>query len=93
MSFCEAGLPNEKLTEMAAELGSDVPFFLFRSAARCRGRGEQVEPVKLPANFRLLLLKPEFGVPTPWAYSRWRDSRELSGNRLPRRRSLAESPS
>jgi 4-diphosphocytidyl-2-C-methyl-D-erythritol kinase len=27
----------------------------------------------------LLLLKPEFGVPTPWAYSRWRDSRELPG--------------
>ena len=30
---------------------------------------------KLP----LLLLKPEFGVPTPWAYQHWRDSRELSG--------------
>ncbi len=27
----------------------------------------------------LLLLKPEFGVSTPWAYQRWRDSRELPG--------------
>jgi 4-diphosphocytidyl-2-C-methyl-D-erythritol kinase len=27
----------------------------------------------------LLLLKPEFGVPTQWAYSRWRDSREIPG--------------
>jgi 4-diphosphocytidyl-2-C-methyl-D-erythritol kinase len=27
----------------------------------------------------MLLLKPEFGVPTQWAYSRWRDSRELPG--------------
>ena len=27
----------------------------------------------------LLLLKPQFGVSTPWAYQRWRDSRELPG--------------
>jgi 4-diphosphocytidyl-2-C-methyl-D-erythritol kinase len=27
----------------------------------------------------VLLLKPEFGVPTQWAYSRWRDSREIPG--------------
>ena len=25
----------------------------------------------------LLLIKPPFGVPTPWAYSRWRDAREI----------------
>ena len=70
-----------RLTSLAAEIGSDVPFFLARSAAICRGRGEIVEPVApLPA-WPLLLLKPEFGVPTPWAYSRWRDSRELPGIR------------
>ena len=33
------------LTNMAAGIGSDVPFFLARSAAICRGRGEIVEPV------------------------------------------------
>jgi 4-diphosphocytidyl-2-C-methyl-D-erythritol kinase len=33
---------------------------------------------KLPA-WPLLLLKPEFGVPTPWAYQRWRDSNGLPG--------------
>ena len=27
----------------------------------------------------MLLLKPGFGVPTQWAYSRWRDSREIPG--------------
>jgi len=25
----------------------------------------------------ILLLKPQFSVPTAWAYSRWRDSREI----------------
>jgi 4-diphosphocytidyl-2-C-methyl-D-erythritol kinase len=26
-----------------------------------------------------LLIKPPFGVPTPWAYQRWSDSREVPG--------------
>ncbi|MGH8094424.1 MAG: 4-(cytidine 5'-diphospho)-2-C-methyl-D-erythritol kinase [Chthoniobacterales bacterium] len=65
------------LTSLAAEIGSDVPFFLVRGAARCRGRGEIVEPVGTLPKLSLLLLKPEFGVPTPWAYGQWRESREL----------------
>lgn len=72
-------IPISRLTNLAAEIGSDVPFFLARSAALCRGRGEIVEPVAALPEWPLLLLKPEFGVPTPWAYSRWRDARELPG--------------
>jgi 4-diphosphocytidyl-2-C-methyl-D-erythritol kinase len=68
-----------RLTNLAAALGSDVPFFLAQSAARCRGRGEIVEAVEALPPLSLLLLKPEFRVPTPWAYSRWRESRELPG--------------
>jgi 4-diphosphocytidyl-2-C-methyl-D-erythritol kinase len=72
-------LPESELMELAAQLGSDVPFFIARSAAICRGRGELVAPVPLHAKLDLLLLKPDFGVPTPWAYGRWKDSRELPG--------------
>ncbi len=72
-------LPREALAKMAAEIGSDVPFFIFESAARCSGRGELVAPTRLTSAIRLLLLKPAFGVPTPWAYSRWSQSRELPG--------------
>jgi 4-diphosphocytidyl-2-C-methyl-D-erythritol kinase len=71
-------LPREELAATAAELGSDVPFFIWQSAARCSGRGEKVDPCTLPA-LPLLLLKPPFGVPTPWAYQRWRESREIPG--------------
>ena len=74
-----AGLPSEELMKLAAQLGSDVPFFIARSAAVCRGRGELVTPIPLDAKFSLLLLKPDFGVPTPWAYGRWKESRELRG--------------
>jgi len=70
-------LPRETLAKMAATIGSDVPFFIFRSAAICKGRGELVNPVKLSNKLSILLLKPDFGVPTEWAYSQWRDSREI----------------
>ena len=75
----ETQLPLPELTRIAAEIGSDVPFFLARSAAWCRGRGEIVEPCALPHSLPLLLIKPPFGVPTPWAYQRWRDSLEIPG--------------
>jgi 4-diphosphocytidyl-2-C-methyl-D-erythritol kinase len=73
----ETRLPQADLLKLAAELGSDVPFFVVRSAAICRGRGELVSPISLKTNLHLLLLKPDFAVPTWWAYGRWKDSREL----------------
>ncbi len=68
-----------RLTTLAAALGSDVPFFLAQGAARCRGRGEIVEPHAGLPRLSLLLFKPEFGIPTPWAYRAWRDAREVPG--------------
>jgi 4-diphosphocytidyl-2-C-methyl-D-erythritol kinase len=73
----ETRLDRKALIDLAAQIGSDVPFFILGSAAICRGRGEIVEPATLPVKFSLLLVKPDFGVPTPWAYGRWNDSREL----------------
>jgi 4-diphosphocytidyl-2-C-methyl-D-erythritol kinase len=75
----ETRLGQKDLIELAAQVGSDVPFFILGSAATCRGRGEIVEPAVLPASLNLLLVKPEFGVPTSWAYQRWKNSRELPG--------------
>lgn len=75
----ETKLARSRLAEMAAQLGSDVPFFICETAAICRGRGEIVDPVALSQRLPLLLLKPEFGVPTPWAYQHWQRARELPG--------------
>jgi len=77
--FFDAKLPLEKLSALAAALGSDVPFFLGGGAAICRGRGELIEPAPLPVRLNLFLLKPSFGVSTAWAYSRWRDTQEIPG--------------
>jgi 4-diphosphocytidyl-2-C-methyl-D-erythritol kinase len=75
----ETNLPRQTLAKLAEMIGSDVPFFIFQSAAVCKGRGELVSPTRLHEQLSVLLLRPGFGVPTQWAYSRWRDSREIPG--------------
>jgi len=75
----EANLPRETLSGLAEAIGSDVPFFIFQSAALCKGRGELVTPLKLQQRLSILLLKPDFSVSSAWAYSRWEDSREIPG--------------
>jgi len=71
-----------QMHELAARLGSDVPFFLRGGAAWCRGRGERIEPADAPPPLRLLLLKPWFGVDTPDAYRRWKDAEPLPDKRM-----------
>src|SRR6266576_3914446 len=74
----ETNLPREALSKMAETIGSDIPFFIFQSAALCKGRGELVTPLKLRQRLSLLLVKPGFVVPTSWAYHHWLGSREIS---------------
>lgn len=64
-------LDAEALTRVAAELGSDVPFFLQDGPALATGRGEQVEPLapfELLKGCGMVLVHPGFGVSTGWAY-------------------------
>jgi len=75
----ETNLPREALAKLSESIGSDVPFFIFQSPAICKGRGELVTPMKLPEPLSILLLKPEFGVSTAWAYQRWEDSHPIPG--------------
>lgn len=69
----------KQLHEIAASLGSDIPFFLTSGASRCTGRGEIIEPVPSPPAIFVVLLKPSFSVPTPDAYKRWKQSIEVPG--------------
>ena len=60
--------PLATLHELAASMGSDINFFLAKSTALCRGRGEQVEPVACRLSATVLLVNPGFGIATKWAY-------------------------
>jgi 4-diphosphocytidyl-2-C-methyl-D-erythritol kinase len=64
----EAGLGNERLMEMAARLGSDVPFFILGGTALCRGRGEKVHPLTVQKGFYYTLVYPGIHVPTATVY-------------------------
>ncbi len=62
------------LLALAQRLGSDVPFFVLGvAAARARGRGERLDPVRVPAQ-PLVLVNPGVGVRAADAF-RWWDGR------------------
>ena len=68
------------LAAVAGQIGSDVPFFLYRRACDASGRGETIQLVAdFPWQFSLVLIKPPFGIPTAWAYREWAASTEQSG--------------
>jgi 4-diphosphocytidyl-2-C-methyl-D-erythritol kinase len=67
----DRSLTPEMLCEIAAELGSDIPFFLQDKPAFATGRGEKIQPLEnFPAlrGKAFLLIHPGFGISTPWAY-------------------------
>ncbi|MFI3244781.1 MAG: 4-(cytidine 5'-diphospho)-2-C-methyl-D-erythritol kinase [Akkermansia sp.] len=68
----------EELTAMAAQLGSDVPFFLNPRISRCTGRGEVCTPLPELASWTspIFIMKPAFAVATPSAYKNFADSQE-----------------
>lgn len=76
---CDRPLKMQALVNLAARLGSDVPFFLQDGTCDASGRGEVVQPVEFPWKLPLVLVKPSFGISTPWAYQHWKDSTELRG--------------
>jgi 4-diphosphocytidyl-2-C-methyl-D-erythritol kinase len=58
----------ERLVEIAAELGSDVPFFLLGGAALGLGRGTEIYPLAITGRTRGLLVTPGLHVSTADAF-------------------------
>lgn len=61
----------DRLSTLAAELGSDVPFFLDHGGAICRARGEQVERIPGLRPFDLVIVKPAVALSTAEVYRRF----------------------
>ncbi|MBA4149175.1 MAG: 4-(cytidine 5'-diphospho)-2-C-methyl-D-erythritol kinase [Verrucomicrobia bacterium] len=64
-------LSSAQMNEIAAALGSDIPFFMQNKPALGIGRGEQVRSLDFfPAlnGVYILLVHPGFGISTAWAY-------------------------
>ena len=77
--------PVRLLREVAAGIGSDVPFFLKGGTVLATGRGERLRRSAPLDPCAVVIASPGFGVSTPEAY-RWWDEAAAAG-RLVRRRS------
>ena len=62
-------LTEEELKDIAAKLGSDVPFFISGGTARCTGTGTDIEKLRpIGDMFYVVIAKPFTGNPTPLIY-------------------------
>jgi len=65
----QLGFDQNRLHEMAMDLGSDCPFFVNPVPCLAKGRGEQLQPVKVNLEgFYLYLFHPGKGISTSLAY-------------------------
>jgi 4-diphosphocytidyl-2-C-methyl-D-erythritol kinase len=84
------GLSGDALQSLAAQLGSDCPFFVNESPAYVSGRGEQLEPVEIRLKgYHLGLIHPGVHVGTKEAYTMLNLNSNLPST-VPNLRSLAQ---
>lgn len=68
----QLGLTAADLHRLAAQLGSDVNFFLDSSlAAVCTGRGEQIHPVVVGSRLHFVVVTPPTGLSTAEVFRQW----------------------
>ncbi len=64
------GASEEKLLEVAAEIGSDTAFFVRNTPQLCSGRGEVMSPIDLHLEgMYIVLIKPDVNISTREAYA------------------------
>jgi 4-diphosphocytidyl-2-C-methyl-D-erythritol kinase len=80
-SLWGTGLTREELSDLAAELGSDVPFSLFGGTAIGSGRGERLSPALARGEYHWVVALADHGLRTPQVYAQLDRMRE--GNRVP----------
>lgn len=66
------GLSEERLEEIGAAVGSDVPFCIRGGTALAEGRGERLTTLPPLPECRIVLCKPDFGLSTPELFHRVR---------------------
>lgn len=85
-----ARIDDPLLMAWGAEIGADVPFFVFKEPAWAGGKGEKLEGAGLPAEMGFLLLVPPFRISTAWAYAAYDRLPPDPSRRFADRRSFRE---
>ncbi|HEY1066559.1 MAG TPA: 4-(cytidine 5'-diphospho)-2-C-methyl-D-erythritol kinase [Pirellulales bacterium] len=68
----QLNLSPDRLAEHAAELGSDIPFFLGSGVGVARGRGEKLERVPGGLGWHFVIVRPPEGLSTAAVYKKCR---------------------
>jgi len=77
LQFTKKSIATNRLLELAAELGADVPFFLLGGQALGIGKGDEIYPLPDLPTCSLLIVSPQdIHVPTPEAYG-WLNAPQL----------------
>jgi 4-diphosphocytidyl-2-C-methyl-D-erythritol kinase len=77
LRLADRKMPAERLIEIAASLGADVPFFLLGGRALGVNKGDEIYPLQDSPKKHLLVVSPkEIHVPTPDAYH-WLEAKPL----------------
>ncbi|MDF2569286.1 MAG: ispE [Sporomusa sp.] len=72
----ELNLSLDKLSMLAAKLGSDVPFCLYNGTMLATGRGEILEALPPLPHCYVVLAKPAIEVSTAWVYGKFNASKD-----------------
>jgi 4-diphosphocytidyl-2-C-methyl-D-erythritol kinase len=77
-------LGDAEIHDLAARLGSDVPFFLRGGCAAGRGRGDLLEPLPLPADLWFVVVVPDMQIPakTTSLYARLSEEDFSNGSQI-----------
>ncbi len=87
------GIEDPVVQEVAASVGSDVPFFLSGGRAVATGRGEQIRPIKRDVPFWVVVVAPVLDVDAKTAslYKLLKPHDFTDGGRVPVDKELAHS--
>lgn len=73
---------SEEILQLAAQVGSDVPFSVLNKPTRLKGMGEQLLPIDLKKSYYVLLVKPNKGLSTKLVFDEFDAGKYTSNHDL-----------
>ncbi len=67
----DLGLSLEEMMQQGEKLGSDIPYCLLGGTCLATGRGEKLQRIAPMPETHVAVVKPNFGISTPWSYAQF----------------------
>lgn len=75
-NLCSLNISSTEIKSLAAQLGSDCPFFIESKSCFVSGRGDQLQRIDLDLSaYHIVVVHPDIAVNTKWAYEQLAVSR------------------